>query len=142
MPKTMKTKTKECQVGGEHYERFKIEPIRVFIAFNFNWFQGEILKYVSRFPYKNGEEDLNKAVHIAQMAKELKVGVGNTNKPKKVISFIGRINRKKYLLDLVEDFRKQFEYEEYISIILVGLVEENYEQVKEWIIKLKHKYYG
>lgn len=128
----------EYQVGGNHYERLKIEPVKVFATFNFNWFQGEILKYVSRFQFKNGEQDLNKAIHISQMAKDLKVG----EKKKKNIRFAKLVYEKKYLIDLVEDYRKQFEYEEYITVILIGLIEENYLYVKEQVIKLKEKYYG
>ena len=60
----MKTNDNLKQEGGNHYERLKVEPIKVFVAFNFNWFQGEILKYVSRFQFKNGEQDLCKAIHI------------------------------------------------------------------------------
>ena len=136
--KTMKTKTNEQQVGGNHYERLKTEPVKVFAAFNFNWFQGEILKYVSRFQFKNGEQDLGKAIHIAQMAKDLKVG----EKKKKRIKFSKLVYEKKYLSDLVEDYRKQFEYEEYMTVILIGLIEENYLYVKEQTVKLKEKYYG
>lgn len=135
----MKTKTNEQQVGGNHYERFNIEPVKVMAAFNLNWFQGEILKYVSRFQFKNGEQDLNKAIHISQMAKDLKVG----EKRKRHIKLFTKIvYEKKYLKDLVEDYRKQFEYEEYITVILIGLIEENYPYVKEQVVKLKEKYYG
>lgn len=136
--KTMKTKTNEQQVGGSHYERLKVEPVKIFAAFNFNWFQGEILKYVSRFPFKNGEQDLGKAIHISQMAVDLKIGDRKKKKPK----FTKIICERKYLSDLVEDFREQFEYEEYVTVILIGLVEENYSYVKEQVIKLNKKYYG
>ncbi len=133
----MKTKTNEKQVGGNHYERLKIEPIKIMVAFKFNWFQGEILKYVSRFQFKNGEQDLNKAIHISQMAVDLKI------KSKfRPIKFTKLMVTKKWLNDLVEDYRKQFEYEEYITVILIGLIEENYSFVKNQIVKLKDKYYG
>ena len=134
---TMKTKMNEQHVGGNHYERLKVEPVRVIAAFNFNWFQGEILKYVSRFQFKNGEQDLNKAIHISQMAVDLKI------KSKfRTIKFTKLMVTKKWLNDLVEDYRKQFEYEEYITVILIGLIEENYSFVKEQVTKLKEKYYG
>ena len=135
--KTMKTKTNEQQVGGSHYERLKVEPVKIFAAFNFNWFQGEILKYVSRFPFKNGEQDLGKAIHISQMAVDLKI------KSKfRAVKFTRLMVTKKWLNDLVEDYRKQFEYEEYMTVILIGLIEENYSFVKEQVTKLKEKYYG
>lgn len=127
----------EHQVDGNHYERLKIEPVRIISSFRFNWFQGEILKYVSRFQFKNGETDLNKAIHISQMAVDLKI------KSKfRPIKFIKLMATKKWLNDIVEDYRKQFEYEEYMTVILIGLIEENYSFVKEQVIKLKEKYYG
>lgn len=136
----METKTNEHQVGGNHYERFKIEPVKIFTAFNFNWFQGEILKYVSRFLFKGGEQDLCKAIHIAQMAVDLKV---LEKKKKKSIVFKKLVSQKKYLNDLVEDYRKQFtDYEEYVTIILIGLIEENYSFVKDQVVNLKCKFYG
>ena len=140
MQKTMKTNTNEQQIGGNHYERFKIEPVKIFAIFNFNWFQGEILKYVSRFQFKNGEQDLDKAIHIAQMAVDLDIF---EKKKKKPIVFKKLVNQKRYINDLVEDYRKQFiDYEDYMTIILIGLIEENYLFVKEQVIKLKEKFYG
>lgn len=58
------------QVGGTHYERLRIQPISLFVKYNLNWFQGEALKYVSRFPHKGGKEDLQKALHILKLALE------------------------------------------------------------------------
>ena len=135
----MKTKMNESQVDGNHYERLKVEPVKIMAAFNFNWFQGEILKYVSRFPYKGLENDLSKAIHISQMAIDLKILEKKKKRPPK---FVKLIRSKRYLMDLVEDYRKQFDYEEYVTIILIGLIEENYSYVKEQVTKLKDKYYG
>lgn len=59
------------QVGGTHYERLKIQPVKLFIKYNLNWFQGEAIKYPSRFPHKGGINDLHKAIHIMDMAKSL-----------------------------------------------------------------------
>lgn len=59
------------EVGGNHYERFKIEPIHLMVAYKLNWFQGEALKYVSRHWFKGKEQDLDKAYHIMEMAKNL-----------------------------------------------------------------------
>lgn len=67
----MKTKNNQSEVAGSHYEKLEIEPVTLFKAFNMNWFQGEIIKYVSRFKNKNGLQDLNKAFHISQIAIDL-----------------------------------------------------------------------
>lgn len=58
------------QVGGTHYERLKIQPVKLFVQYNLNWFQGEAIKYPSRFPHKGGLKDLQKSVHIMDMALE------------------------------------------------------------------------
>ena len=58
------------QVGGTHYERLKIQPVKLFVQYKLNWFQGEAIKYPSRFPYKGGLNDLQKSVHIMDMALE------------------------------------------------------------------------
>ena len=132
----MKTKTNENQVGGNHYELLQVEPVKVFVAFNLNWFQAEILKYVSRFQNKNGKQDLDKAIHISQMAVDLKVG----NRSK--IRFIKLISKNSYLRELSDDFVNQFEYSEYITMILISVVEHNYTSAKSLINKLIVKYYG
>lgn len=67
----MKTKNNQSEVAGSYYEKLEIEPVTLFKAFNMNWFQGEIIKYVSRFKNKNGLQDLNKASHISQIAIDL-----------------------------------------------------------------------
>lgn len=69
----MKTKNNQSEVAGSHYEKLNVEPVILFREFNLNWFQGEIIKYVSRFKNKNGLQDLNKASHITQMAIDLEI---------------------------------------------------------------------
>lgn len=64
----MKTSNNTNQVGGTHYQ-FEIEPVHLMVKYNLNWFQGEILKYVSRHTNTNGKQDLEKALHICDMAK-------------------------------------------------------------------------
>lgn len=66
-------KTNDMQeVGGNHYERFQIEPVDIMAHFSLNWFQGEALKYVSRHWFKNGEQDIDKAIHVLEIADKLK----------------------------------------------------------------------
>lgn len=132
----MKTRNNIQQEGGNHYERLKVEPVKVFVAFKMNWFQGEILKYVSRFQRKNGEQDLKKGLHIADMAIDLNIGKMNR------VKVIRLLSKKKHLNDLFHDYVNQFEYVEYMTILLIGLIEENYDSVKENINELIKKYYG
>ena len=60
----MKTrKANERQVGGEHYLKQVIQPWD-FIAVNgLGFFEGNIIKYVTRWRDKGGVADLEKARH-------------------------------------------------------------------------------
>ena len=61
----------ERQVGGNHYKKFKIQPIEFIMANKLNFIQGCIIKYICRFESKNGVEDLDKIIHYCELQKEL-----------------------------------------------------------------------
>lgn len=43
-----------------HYARFAIQPIEFILANGLNFLQASVIKYLVRYPYKNGMEDLMK----------------------------------------------------------------------------------
>ena len=45
----------------DHYSDFKIEPLEYIIANNLDFLEGNIVKYVTRYPNKGGVDDLIKA---------------------------------------------------------------------------------
>jgi hypothetical protein len=51
----------------DHYERFPIEPTFFIMENGINWCLGNVLKYLCRFPFKNGVEDLRKAQRYLAM---------------------------------------------------------------------------
>lgn len=53
------------QVGGTHYIRFPYEPIDFIMDIEADFCVGNIIKYISRYLYKNGVEDLKKALQYA-----------------------------------------------------------------------------
>lgn len=53
----------EMQIGGSHYKVKTIEPWDFIAANNLGFFEGNIIKYLSRWRDKNGTEDLLKARH-------------------------------------------------------------------------------
>jgi hypothetical protein len=55
------------QVGGSHYSRMKIQPTEYIIANEMGFCEGNVIKYVSRYKFKNGVEDLKKARHYLDM---------------------------------------------------------------------------
>lgn len=57
----------EKQVSGNHYKQFAIQPIEFINANNLSYMQGNVIKYVVRYPFKNGLTDLEKAKHYIKM---------------------------------------------------------------------------
>jgi len=48
-------------INPSHYKQGKIEVIDFILDQKLNYLEGNIIKYVSRYKYKNGLEDLKKA---------------------------------------------------------------------------------
>lgn len=48
-------------IDPDHYKQGDIEVIDFILDQNFNYLEGNIVKYVSRYKLKNGVEDLKKA---------------------------------------------------------------------------------
>jgi hypothetical protein len=60
------------QVGGNHYKVGDvIEHWNYAASHNFDYFQGQITKYVTRWKKKNGLQDLEKAQHFLEKYIEL-----------------------------------------------------------------------
>lgn len=53
----------EYQVGGDHYTAQEIQPIDYILANELDFCEGNVIKYVTRWRYKNGVQDLRKARH-------------------------------------------------------------------------------
>ncbi len=62
------------QEGGGHYKGLKIQPIEYIHANGLSYFQGNVVKYVSRYKDKNGAEDIKKAIHYLELILELEYG--------------------------------------------------------------------
>lgn len=50
------------QIGGDHYSKTNIQPIEYITANNLGFSEGNVIKYITRYKYKNGLEDLKKAL--------------------------------------------------------------------------------
>ena len=55
------------QVGGNHYNKYEIQPIDFIIANKLDWCEANAVKYITRWRDKNGVEDLRKAIHYIEM---------------------------------------------------------------------------
>lgn len=64
-----------AQHGGKHYKEKGIQPIEYANANDLSFFQGNVVKYVTRYKDKKGVEDVKKAIHYLQMILEFEYNV-------------------------------------------------------------------
>jgi hypothetical protein len=64
----------DMQVGGDHYMDRQIQPWDYIVSNDLGFLEGNIIKYVTRWKYKNGADDLRKAQHY--LAKLIEVSDG------------------------------------------------------------------
>jgi hypothetical protein len=60
-------KSLEVQVAGTHYKDLAIQPVQYIRANNLDFFEGNVIKYVTRWRHKGGVQDLRKARHYLDM---------------------------------------------------------------------------
>lgn len=58
------------QVGGRHYKDLKIQPVQYIMANMLQFCEGNVVKYVTRYPFKGGVDDLRKARHYVELIRE------------------------------------------------------------------------
>lgn len=61
----------DIQVAGDHYKSKSIQPWDYIASNQLGYFEGNIVKYVSRWKDKGGVNDLRKAQHYLQKLIEL-----------------------------------------------------------------------
>lgn len=59
------------QVGGGHYRDMVIQPVEFIHANSIGYFEGNVIKYVTRWRKKNGIADLEKARHYIDLLIQL-----------------------------------------------------------------------
>lgn len=64
----------DVQEAGDHYKKNKIQPVVYIVENNLSYLQGNVIKYITRYKDKNGEEDLKKAKHYIDLILEMEYG--------------------------------------------------------------------
>lgn len=105
------------QVGGQHYKGLACQVVELAVMADLNSFQFNIIKYVMRYPEKNGIEDVKKALHYAQLAQELKP--------------VNHANMKGLLAFCVLN-----KVEHNIAMMFYDVIEQNWDNVKQAIEEL------
>lgn len=71
------TSALDVQVAGDHYKKLAIQPVEYIHANKIGYFEGNVIKYVSRWRSKNGIKDLEKAKHYIELLIELETRHGD-----------------------------------------------------------------
>ena len=66
-----KEKARDKMIGGDHYRQGGIQPIEYIHANKLSFCEGNVIKYISRWRYKDGVKDLEKAKHYIELLMEL-----------------------------------------------------------------------
>jgi hypothetical protein len=61
------SKAYDKQIGGSHYQNFKIQPSKFVIENELLYPEGCVIKYILRHRLKGKKEDLKKAIHFIEM---------------------------------------------------------------------------
>lgn len=59
------------QEGGEHYKDMPIQPAQYAFANGMHFLEGNVVKYISRWRFKDGIQDLKKARHCIDLLIQL-----------------------------------------------------------------------
>jgi hypothetical protein len=67
------------QVAGSHYKKHPMQPWDYIAQNKLGYFEGNIVKYVSRWRDKGGVEDLRKARHYLDKLIEIEIATKGTS---------------------------------------------------------------
>ena len=81
------------QIGGSHYKKMKIQPSKFVIENKLLFPEGNVIKYICRHRFKNGKEDLLKAIHFIEMIIERDYSKTETKNPLDKKNYWGILKR-------------------------------------------------
>ena len=81
------------QIGGSHYKKMKIQPTKFVIENELLFPEGNVIKYICRHRFKNGKEDLLKAIHFIEMIIERDYSKTETKNPLDKKNYWGILKR-------------------------------------------------
>jgi len=68
--KQIDDKASKRQVGGDHYKKLAIQPAEYCYKNKLNNLESEAISYITRNRFKNGAEDIKKAIHSLEILLE------------------------------------------------------------------------
>ena len=88
----MTSKVWDKQIGGQHYQKFKIQPSKFVVENELLFPEGCAIKYICRHRLKGKKEDILKAIHFLEMILERDYPESSGKNPQAVTSGISQKN--------------------------------------------------
>ena len=89
----------EKQIGGQHYKKMKIQPSEFVHKNKMLFAEGNVIKYICRHPYKDGKQDLLKAIHYCEMIIERDYG----DEAQKSQTFTSKVESQKNSWGIIDE---------------------------------------
>jgi hypothetical protein len=95
----MTSKVWDKQIGGQHYQKFKIQPSKFVIENELLYPEGCAIKYIIRHRMKGKRQDLEKAIHFIEMIIERDYG----DEAEKSQTFTSKAESKKNSWGIIDE---------------------------------------
>ena len=83
------------QIGGDHYKRMAVPPSHYIVKNKLGWYEGNIVKYITRHSIKGGRQDIEKVIHYAELLLEDKYPDDEgTRKGKITAAYVKKLNKE------------------------------------------------
>lgn len=93
----------DVQVGGQHYKKYKIQPVELYNKFCLGFGESNLIKYSMRHQDKNGKQDLEKVIHYAELMIKFNNPIGNFIKPEYIENFANVNDLTFYAKEIIEE---------------------------------------
>lgn len=120
----------DVQVGGQHYKKYKIQPVELYNKFNLGFGESNLIKYSMRHQDKNGLQDLDKVDHYCDLMAQFNNPVGEFM-PFDYIEHFAHVNN-------LSPFAKQVIEE--VSLWLLNNSSDHLQSIKSLIREERSKY--
>ena len=83
------------QIGGDHYKRMAIQPSHYIVKNKLGWYEGNIIKYITRHSIKGKRQDIEKVIHYAELLLEDKYPDDEgTRRGKITAAYVKKLNKE------------------------------------------------
>lgn len=120
----------DVQVGGQHYKKYKIQPVELYNEFCLGFGESNLIKYSMRHQDKNGLQDLEKVEHYCDLMIQFNNPIGKFM-PLDYIDHFAHVNNLSLFAEQVI---------EEVSLWLLNGSSDHLENVKSLIREERSKY--